>query len=153
MICRRHNIFIVLFFCILPYSCDINNVDYYFNKLVTIKENNMEKTFPGTDIGGEDSRNNKYYRKLLSYGKSINEYLLEKAISEDETNWYNYPFYFNMKEGDIAINLLIKINDIDFYKIIPIEIMEDYKINGARIWWEYLHNNREEIINLIKENI
>jgi hypothetical protein len=130
-----------------------NDTDFYFNKLITIKPNNYEETFPSIDLSGIENINNKYYKKLYKERKTINTYLLEKANSEKETNWYNYPFYFKMKEGDIAIKLLLEINEVDFNKIIPLEILNEYNKNGARIWWEYLHENREKIIELIMNNI
>ena len=134
-------------------SCK-EDTDHIFNKLIIIEENNYEKTFPSIDLQNIKDINNVYYKKLIKKGKSINDYLLEKAYSEEKTNWYNYPFYFNMSEGDIAIKLLLDINkDINFYKIIPIEIIDEYDENGAKIWWDYLRINREEIIELIKENI
>jgi hypothetical protein len=134
-------------------SCK-ENTDHIFNKLIIIEENNYEKTFPSIDLQNIKDINNVYYKKLIKKGKSINDYLLGKAYSEEKTNWYNYPFYFNMSEGDIAIKLLLDINkDINFYKIIPIEIIDEYDENGAKIWWDYLRVNREEIIELIKENI
>jgi hypothetical protein len=136
-------------------SCDYkNDTDYCFNKLITIKPNNYEETFPSIDmVRGIKNIHNKYYKKIYKKGKTINTYLLGKTYSEKETNWYNYPFYFNMMEGDIAINLLLEINEVDFYKIIPLEILDEYNKNGARIWWDYLHKNREKIIELIKNNI
>ena len=142
---------IVLFFQI---SC-VYDVDYIFNKLITIEENNYEKIFPSIDLQDIEYINNEYYEQLYKRGKSINEYLLEKAYSEEMTNWYNYPFYFKMSEGDIAIKLFldININEIEFYKIIPAEIIEEYNKNGARIWWDYLHKDRKKIIELIKEII
>ncbi|MDR1837643.1 MAG: hypothetical protein LBQ89_08300 [Treponema sp.] len=134
-------------------SCK-EDIDHVFNKLIIIEENNYEKTFPSIDLQNIKDINNIYYKKLIKKGKSINDYLLEKAYSEEKTNWYNYPFYFNMSEGDIAIKLLLDINkDINFYKIIPMEIIDEYDENGAKIWWDYLRVNREEIIELIKENI
>jgi hypothetical protein len=136
-------------------SCkEDKDIDHIFYQLVTIEENNYEKTFPSIDLQNMEGINNKYYKRLYKKGKSLNNYLLEKAYSEKMINWYNYPFYFNMSEGDIAIKLLLDINkEIDFYKIIPIEIIEDYDKNGAMVWWDYLRGNRAEIIELIKENI
>jgi hypothetical protein len=134
-------------------SCK-KDVDHIFYKLITIEENNYENFFPSIDLQNIKDINNIYYKRLFKKGKSINEYLLGKAYSEKMTNWYNYPFYFNMSEGDIAIKLLLDINrDVDFYKIIPMEIIDEYDENGARIWWDYLRGNREKIIELIKENI
>jgi hypothetical protein len=147
----KHYFFIILLFSFI--SCK-NDVEYIFNKLITIEENNYEKTFPSYDLEGIENIKNKYYRQLYKKGKLINGFLLEKVYSDKLTNWHNYPFLFNMSEGDIAVELLLGINkEIDFYKIIPNEILEEYNKNGARIWWDYLHKNKEEIIKLIKENI
>jgi hypothetical protein len=146
---------IFLVILILSYVSCRNDVDYLFNKLITIEKNYNENVFPSIDLQELKNINNKYYRQLYKKGKSINEYLLTKAYSEKITNWYNYPFYFQMKEGDIAIKLLLDINigEYDFHKIIPNEILEEYNKNGARVWWDCLHKNREKVIKLIKENI
>ena len=139
---------ISMFFVI---SC--NTTDYNFNKLITVKENNNENVLQSIDLHGIENINNIYYKRLYNKGKSINKYLLQKVYSENITNWYNYPFYFNMSEGDIAIKLLLDINKIDFQNIVPTEILYEYNKNGARIWWNYLHKDKEKIIELIKENI
>jgi hypothetical protein len=156
----RNNLFL-LFVVLLLINCqkyDVNNkAEYYFNKLVNVKN---EQEFYSINLNGINNINNKNYIKLYNMNKSINEYLLEKSNSLKITNWYFNPFHFQMTEGDIAIVLLLEINlnEDDFYKIVPNEIENEYIENGknADIWWFYLHEdikNREKIIELIKEKI
>jgi hypothetical protein len=157
--CFMKNKCLIFSFIILFFNCHgKDNVEYYFNRLINI---NTRETFPPIDLDGIEYIHNKYYKKLYNMNKKINCYLLEKAYSTKPTNWYFYPFYFQMTEGDIAIKLLLDINllnDSEFYKIIPEKINDEYnKSNGyANIWWIYLHKNienRKEIIELIKETI
>jgi len=135
-------------------SCHHNDFDYYFDKLVNVDANDHTAIFPMCDLLGIENIQNKYYRKLYFYGKNANGYLLQKAYSEKDTNWYYYPVFSAMKEGDIAIALLLAINDdIDFLEIVPAAIMDEYKGSGAGIWWDYVHNDRAAIIKLIEQNI
>jgi len=132
-------IFLNCFLCFFIFSLiSCNNIDCNFNILISIEEKNNENIFYSIKPHGIEN---------------INKYLIEKMYSEKMTNWYNYPFYFKMSEGDIAVNLLLDINEIEFNKIIPMEILDEYNKNGARIWCNYLHENKENIIELIIENI
>jgi len=147
-------IFLNCFLCFFIFSLiSCNNIDYNFNKLISIEEKNNENIFYSINLHGIENINNVYYKRLYKKGKNINKYLIEKMYSEKMTNWYNYPFYIKMSEGDIAVNLLLDINEIEFNKIIPMEILNEYNKNGARILWNYLHENKENIIELIIENI
>jgi hypothetical protein len=152
------NAVLIFYIIILFNSCyRNNNIDYLFGKLINMKN---KETFYSINLHGIENVNNKYYKKLYSIGKNLNPYLLNKCYSTKLTNWYFDSFYFQMTEGDIAIQLLIEINfdDYTFIKIIPEEIYNEYIENGknSNIWWIYLHknsNNRKEIIELISNNI
>ena len=86
------NKFIVCFILILLFISCKNDIEYNFNKLISIKENNNENILLSVDLHGIENVN-QYYRNLYNKGKTINEYLLGKIYSEKMTNWYNYPFY------------------------------------------------------------
>jgi len=65
-----------------------------------------------------------------------------------------------MTEGDIAVDLLARINmigDKDFIQIVPEEIKNEYiNGNGAYSWWGYIRENdenRRKVIELIKKYI
>ncbi len=138
---------------ILFISCA--NYEETFERLVSIPQ---EECFPSIDtIPLEKIKHTcKAYYRLYKAGPGINAFLLEKAQSTRPTKWHVCPFPFYMTEGDTAIELLVAINNIDFYRILPEEIAGDYENSGAWAWWAYLHKNtenRNHIIALVRDSI
>ena len=99
---------------------------------------------------------NDAYAKILKMGKKNNIRLLELAINENSTNWITDFSYRPLTDGDLAISLIIDINEIsdeNFYLLLPIEIRNEYEKNGAVVFWDWIHegiSNREYVISQLE---
>ena len=99
---------------------------------------------------------NDAYAKILKMGKENNNKLLKLAINENSTNWITDFSYRPLTDGDLAISLIIDINEItdeDFYLLMPLEIRNEYEKNGVVVFWDWIHEgvyNRKYVINQLE---
>ena len=102
---------------------------------------------------------NNAYIKIYKLGKKNNKKLLELAINENSTTWVTNIIERPLTDGDLAISLLVDINEIsdaDFYYLMPLEIGKEYDKNGVFVFWDWIHenkNNRLYVINQLKKII
>ena len=135
--------------------CSCSNPEHYFEEFVSAAEDSCVPSYDLTPRDKWKNVNPAYYRVFRS-GPKMNQFLLEKAKSEKPTKWHICPFPFYLTEGDISINLLIDINNINFDTIIPDHLIDEYHVTGAGPWWEFLRENtenREIIIRMIREQL
>ena len=93
----------------------------------------------------------------MKFHPGANNNLVELAINENPTNWLTDFSYRPITDGDLAISLLIDINEIsdeEFYLLMPLELRNEYDKNGVVVFWDWIHENvinRKYVINqLIK---
>lgn len=102
---------------------------------------------------------NNLYLKICKMGKKNNDRLLELAINENKTNWITNFSYQPLTDGDLAISLLIDINeisDVDFKFLMPSDIRDEYEEEGGRVFWDWIHEdiaNRKYVITQLKKLI
>ena len=76
--------------------------------------------------------------------KENNNNLFELAINENPTNWLTNFSYRPITDGDLAISLLIDINEIsdeEFYLLMPLELRNEYDKNGVVVFLDWIHEN------------
>ena len=99
---------------------------------------------------------NDVYMKIYKMGKENNYKLLEFAINDNPTNWLTTFSYIPLTDGDLAISLIIDINEIsdeDFFLLMPLEIRKEYEKNGVLVFWNWIHediSNRKYVITQLK---
>lgn len=144
-----------LFVCLIFISCENNSFSFLFSKLVDLNDSEILYSY---NTYNEENKN-KYYKKIYKQGKKNNENLIEKALSVKETNWIAVMYPINLTEGDIAISLLLdinSINDTDFLKLMPRELVSSYKNSGTIVWWNWIHesiNNRVYVVEQLKDEL
>lgn len=94
--------------------------------------------------------------KICKMGKVNNDKLLDLAINDGITDWRTAYSHRVLTKGGLAISLLIdinKIDDEDFYLLMPRELRDSYQKNGVVIWWNWIHENvenRKFVINQLR---
>ncbi len=136
-------IIVLIFVCLLLCSCSKNS-EKLFNAILS-SQINEQNVLPSIDK--VSSSGNKYYDKMYEQGKIHNKFLLERAYSDNITNYY-IPNIVRLTEGDIAIMLLININfkgtDAKWKKIfVNNKILTEYNQEGSKVWWNWLHEKKE----------
>jgi hypothetical protein len=137
--------------CATMFSCN-DNFEIGFNELVNVREYDCLNT---VSLHGLDDCSQKY-KELYLKGAKINHQLIAKAISGKETKYRLCPMSFLLTEGDIALCLLIDINKMDdneFYKLIPPALISDHKNKGSITWWLWIHEkpeNRRWVVDQIQ---
>lgn len=149
----RRNLFIAIF-SLLCFSCAYNNINYLFDKLTSnteVKELHFSCN--------SDSDMDECYRRIIKQGKKNNVYLIRTSYSEDIVNWVLPLNACKLTKGDLAISILINVNEIDdtkFGLLVPDIIKSDYEKYGIRVWWEWIHlnsDNREYVIHQLQKLI
>lgn len=151
--CVRKYLYITIlsFFC---FSCHNDNINYLFDKLTSNTE--VRELHLSCNL---DSDMNTYYKKIVKQGKKNNADLIRLSYSEENVNWVLPLNTCRLMKGDIAISILITVNEIDdveFESLIPDVIKSDYAKYGVRVWWEWIHlnlDNRKYVIHQLKELI
>lgn len=101
---------------------------------------------------------NKYYDLMCRQGVRHNPFLLQEAMSLEETAFV-IPGIVSLSRGDIAIALLMDINfegtDAEWTRnFVPDAIADEHSKNGSGIWWHWIHDsqeNRKWVIERIKK--
>ena len=135
-----------------------NNTSFLFDKMV-----NKKNSVDGTNViclysyDLHTGEQNEYHEKLYKKGSKINNFLLQKANQANKTNYIIPNIVSPLTDGDIAISLLLDINQItdsEFkLNLITKEIEEDYNNSGSTVWWKWIHENienRKWVISQIK---
>ena len=144
----------VLVLCIIFSLISCKSFENRFNQLVKIEEPDF---LDSVDLYGPTD--SKLYMALYSEGKKNNQVLLQKAISTNKTNWYIRHIHIQLTDGDVALCLLLDINfisDSDFYELIPDFLIEEYKGNSARVWWDWVQsdiNNRKWLVSKLASKL
>lgn len=142
----------IFFFGVIFIGCNNNFSDLY-KKMIN------EKQTVFLEHSDYSSSVNKLYLKICKMGKKNNDRLLELAINENKTNWITNFSYQPLTDGDLAISLLIDINeisDVDFKFLMPSDIRDEYEEEGGRIFWDWIHEdiaNRKYVIIQLKKII
>lgn len=144
----------IIILSLLCFSCASNNFAYLFDKLTSNTE--IKELYFSCNL---DSDVDFYYKKILKQGKKNNAELMKYAHSVDDVNWFLPLNSCQLTKGDLAISILINVNEIDddkFELLVPDSIRTSYKYYGIRVWWDWIHsdyNNREYVINQLKKII
>lgn len=139
----------ILFFGAIFISCK-NDFDILYEQMINERETVM---LMHSDYS---SSLNASYAKIMKLGKENNDKLLKLAINENSTKWITNVSYRPLTDGDLAISLIIDINEIsdeDFYLLMPVEVKNEYEKNGAVVFWDWIHeglSNREYVINQLE---
>ncbi len=156
---ERKPMFARKFICILLlslifFSCSNDSFEDLFEKLTSnteIKEISFSCNL--------DSDMDVFYKKIVRQGEKNNSKLMELSLSEVPTNWITPLNSCKLTKGDLAISILLDVNEIDdskFELLIPDSIKEDYQKNGVRAWWDWIHSdieNRKYVVNQLKHII
>lgn len=140
------NSFLVMLFFLVIVSCNGSNIDILFHKLVSIEKNQdfvSNNTYP---------KQNTYYKQIYEMGKINNDFLLEQSYSNQITNWKFALYDFKITVGDIAISLILDINEItdtQIKKILPFSISEEFEGSGFIVILRWLHDDDENRKNFI----
>lgn len=142
---------IILFFVGLIFISCKKDFDSLYKQMIK-EEKNVFLEHPDYSSSINDA-----YMKIYKMGKENNNNLVELAINENPTNWLTDFSYRPITDGDLAISLLIDINEIsdeEFYLLMPLELRNEYDKNGVVVFWDWIHENvinRKYVINqLIK---
>lgn len=139
----------IFFLGVFFISCK-NDFDILYKQMINEKETVL---FEHSDY----SSLNDAYMKICKMGKENNNNLLELAINENSTNWVTDFSYRPLTDGDLAISLIIDINEIrdeDFYLLMPLEVRNEYEKNGVVVFWDCIHEggaNREYVIDQLEK--
>lgn len=142
----------IFFFGVIFISCK-NDFDTLYQQMI----NEKETVF--LEHHDYSSSVNDRYMKICKMGKGNNEALLKLAINENPTNWITCLSYRSLTDGDLAISLIIDINEIndeDFCLLMPLEIRKEYEKIGVVVFWDWIHesvSNREYVINQLENLI
>lgn len=140
----------IFFLGIFFISCK-NDFDILYKQMINEKETVL------LEHSDYSSSLNDAYMKICKMGKGNNNNLLELAINENSTNWVTDFSYRPLTDGDLAISLIIDINEIsdeDFYLLMPLEVRNEYEKNGVVAFWDWIHEgvaNREYVINQLEK--
>ncbi len=153
---QMKKIIVVIFVCLFLCSCSKDSKKIFDGILSS--QINEQNVLASVDM--VSSSGNKYYDKMYKQGKIHNTFLLEKAYSDNITNYY-IPNIVRLTVGDVAIMLLIDINfkgtDAKWKKIfVKKEMLTKYNQEGSKIWWNWIHEKRENrawIISQIKKEL
>jgi hypothetical protein len=142
---------LLLLIFVIAVSC--NNYQNAFESLISKKEIDC---FPSVDLEGLDCIDNNNYKIIYNSGTRANSYLISRLTSDRKTKWTYATMPFFLTEGDIALLLLMDINNIDFMILLPKELENEYKKHGALCWWSWIHENdrnRNMVIKLLNDEI
>jgi hypothetical protein len=140
--------FFVFAICLIMISC-VQDSSSSFEAIINLSDPIEElgkEVLYSIDLHG--SSGNKNYDKMYSEGKVHNKYLLNKALSEEITNFCIPNVTGFLSEGDIAIMLLLDINykgsDQEWINtFVPMNLIEDYYTRGSIVWWSWIHGSSE----------
>lgn len=150
------NIFCSILLLLILGSC-AKNAEFYFEKMLTTPKLEAGQTYcPLYSYDLHTGTENYYQDKLFKMGTAINSFLLEKAKGNAPTNYMIENIVCPLTDGDIAIDLLLDINlisdNVFAEELVPDSIKEEYRNNGASVWWEWIHesaSNRAWVIDAI----
>ena len=135
---------ICILLTIFLYSC-VQSPENIFNKILQtakIEPNLNRAVLYSIDLNG--SSGNKFYDQLAKSGSKSNAYLLSLIENENPTEYCILNITGLLYDGDIAIKLLLDINNItdeDFNNfLIHPSIKDNY--NSAADWYTWLHESQ-----------
>ena len=143
---------LILYIFFILVSC--TSFDDKFNQLVKIEEPDFLPV-----VGPEGPTDNKLYLAIFTEGKKNNQVLLERVMYTNKTNWYLHSSNVQLTDGDVALCLLFDINtisDTDMYELMPDYLTKEYKENGSKVWWNWIHkdnNNRKWVLSKLSSII
>ncbi len=115
---KMYRFIVIGLFIISSSGCHFQQEKYYFEKMVNIPvigEYEPYSALYSYDLKTGDK--NRYQDKLIEIGKKGNDYLLDMSYKTNSTKYIIPNIAGPLKEGDIAIALLLTINKIpdDFF--------------------------------------
>jgi len=138
------------------FGCHFQKEKYYFEKMISnpvIGEYEPYSALYSYDLKTGDK--NKYQDRLIRIGTDGNDYLLDMAYKDNFTKYIIPNIVSPLKDGDIAIALLLTINkisdDVFLQVLVNEEIKGKYKEEGSSVWWDWIHKKQENGEWVIKQ--
>ena len=147
--------YMLFLFLPLSISCKEKSCEDLFYEFVYKKNDDGYIVLETGSICPSDVLDKKYKKITADYGNT--NYLLEKAASEDPTNYCIPNLVCPMTEGDIAICMLLDMypmSDDCFENTMYENVKREY--GSAADFWRYIHTsaeNRNAIIRKIRNVI
>ena len=100
----------------------------------------------------DDEAYNKIIEKKESYTECLLDNILNITPMKDPRK---APPYNGFAVGDMAFFLIVKLNDLKFSEVLPVNVQNKFKKQGIYAYFEYVKsfNNRKQLYQNVKATI